>query len=143
MSPYLKAYLPALIIIVAVDFTWFAVIMAQFYKSEIGHLMAVAPLLWPGVLFYLLFVAGIMQFAVHPAISSGDWQKALSRGAFLGLLAYGTYDLTNNATLANWPVLMTIVDMTWGVIITAFGAAVSYFLVRAFTKRAHEKVVQE
>jgi uncharacterized membrane protein len=135
MCAYLKAYIPSLIIIVLVDFSWFGFLMSGFYKQEIGHLMAVTPLLWPGVLFYLLFVAGIMVFAVRPALAAHRWQKALWHGALLGLLAYGTYDLTNNATLTNWPLLMTVVDMSWGVVITAFGSVVTYFLVKFFSKK--------
>ena len=79
-------------------------------------------------LFYLVYVAGIVHFAVMPAVNGGSWVTALVNGALLGLVAYGTYDMTNLATLKNWSVSVSVVDMIWGVALTAIAATCGYFI---------------
>jgi uncharacterized membrane protein len=90
--------------------------------------MAESPRWLAAILFYLLYAVGIWFFAVEPAIQNADPGEAARRGAFLGLLAYGTYDLTNMATLKNWPLILTVVDMVWGAVMTAAVAGAATFV---------------
>src|SRR5512137_715324 len=111
-------YLITLAVFFAIDMVWLGVVAKTFYRKHVGYLMA-TKVGWPAaVLFYLLFVAGLVVFAVRPALAAGAPPKALLLGAFLGLVAYATYDLTNQATVKGWPVVVTLVDLIWG---TALG----------------------
>ena len=83
-----------------------------------------------GILFYLLWVAGLILFAVAPALESGDWVRALLLGAAFGFITYATYDLTNLATLRDWPLLLTLVDLAWGTVLGGVVGTVSYLLGR-------------
>lgn len=125
MKTFLKNYLLTLIPFVVLDALWLGLIAPQFYRAQIGHLMA-EQVNWPAaVLFYTLYIAGMVFFVSGPAIRSGDLRQALVRGALFGLITYATYDLTNQATLRDWPLLVTIVDMIWGITLgalTALGA---------------------
>ena len=121
----LKAYLLTLIPFVALDALWLGLIAPQFYRAQIGHLMA-EQVNWPAAaLFYALYIVGMVIFVTGPAIQRGDLRQALLRGALFGFITYATYDLTNHATLRDWPILMTVVDMAWGTTLgglTALGA---------------------
>lgn len=125
MKTFLKNYLLTFIPFVALDALWLGLIAPQFYRAQIGHLMA-EQVNWPAAaLFYTLYIAGMVFFVSGPAIRSGDLRQALVRGALFGLITYATYDLTNQATLRDWPLLVTIVDMIWGTTLgalTALGA---------------------
>jgi uncharacterized membrane protein len=77
----------------------------------------------PAAVFYAIYVVGIVVFAVAPALSSGRWTTAAGMGALLGLVAYATYDLTNQATLRDWPLSVTIADLCWGTFVTAVAAS--------------------
>jgi uncharacterized membrane protein len=87
----------------------------------------------PAALFYLIYIAGIVVFAIAPALASERWTTATSYGAFLGFFAYATYDLTNQATLKNWPLAVTIADLCWGTFLTAGAATAGFLITRAFT----------
>lgn len=121
----LKPYLLTLVPFVALDALWLGLIAPQFYRAQIGHLMA-EQVYWPAaVLFYALFIAGMVFFVTGAAIRSGDLRQSLVRGAFFGFITYATYDLTNQATLRDWPLLVTVVDIAWGTTLgalTALGA---------------------
>jgi uncharacterized membrane protein len=125
MKTFLKPYLLTLIPFVVLDALWLGLIAPQFYRAQIGHLMA-DQVNWPAaILFYTLFIAGMVFFVTGQAIRSGDMRQALVRGAVFGFITYATYDLTNHATLRDWPILMTVVDMAWGTTlgaVTALGA---------------------
>ena len=86
----------------------------------------------PVLVFYPIYAFGVMLLAVLPAVASGSWVEALWKGALIGLLAYGAYDLTNQATIANWPVLVTIIDIGWGIIVTSLTSVIAYFLINLF-----------
>lgn len=102
----------------------FLTTMISVYRTHIGELLADSVRLAPAIAFYTLYVTGIVMLAVRPALNSGQgWKRAALNGAILGLVCYGTYDLTNQATLKTWPVFLTIMDMTWGTILTATCAA--------------------
>lgn len=127
----LKLYFITLISFLAIDSLWLGLVAPSFYRSQIGHLMRDSPNFLAAGLFYLLFVYGVVFFAVEPGVRGHSlWQAAL-RGALFGLVTYATYDLTNHATLTDWPVLMTVVDMAWG---TFLSAAVTLVSVWAGTR---------
>lgn len=112
----------------AIDMVWLGLIAKPFYAKHLGHLMAAKVRWTPALLFYLLYIAGILFFAVLPALDKGSLGRAVLSGALLGLLAYATYDLTNLATLRDWPLLVTIIDLLWGMVLTGGVAAASYLL---------------
>ena len=120
---YVWVYLATLAAFLAIDLTWLGVVARGLYRSQLGHLLSPNPN-WPAaILFYLMFVAGLLYFAVLPGANAGSAGQALLRGALFGLIAYATYDLTNLATVKDWPLAITVVDMLWG---TGLAAAVSY-----------------
>ena len=119
---YVVAYACTLIAFVAVDLIWLGVVARRFYRAQLGALLADQYNLGSAALFYLLYPLGVVAFSVAPAISPGSWPQAAFWGAMLGLFAYGTYDLTNLATLRNWPLRLTAVDMLWGTLLTGFAA---------------------
>jgi len=117
-------YLLTLLVFFLIDMVWLGVVAKNFYRRYLGDLLS-PKVNWPAaILFYLLFIAGLLLFVVEPA--QGHALQALWKGAFFGLIAYATYDLTNLATLKNWPLPVTVVDLVWG---TVLGAAVSFFSV--------------
>lgn len=122
----LSVYTVTLGIFFAFDLVWLGFVAKDFYRQHIGHLLATDVNWGAAVLFYLLFIGGLVFFAVKPALEAGRAARALGHGAFLGLLTYATYDLTNQATLRDWPVLVTVVDLAWGTVLSATVAYVSY-----------------
>lgn len=122
----LSVYAVTLGIFFAIDLVWLGVVAKDFYRKYIGHLLA-ADVNWgAAVLFYLLFIGGLVFFAVKPALEAGSAARALAYGALFGLLTYATYDLTNQATMRDWPVLVTVVDLAWGTVLSATVAYLSY-----------------
>ncbi len=114
-----------------IDMVWLGLVASKFYKSQIGFLLG--PVNWTAaIIFYLLYIVGIIIFAVYPALQSDSFGKAVMLGALFGFFAYATYDFTNLATLKDWPVLVTIVDVAWGTVLTGSVAAVSYYLAKTF-----------
>jgi len=129
------AYVSTAVVFLALDAVWLGAMADRLYRPAIGHLMADRFSLAPAVLFYLLYVAGVVVFAVMPALASGRWTTALGLGAMLGLLAYATYDLTNQATLKDWAWSVTIADLCWGTFVTAVSAAAAARITMAFGAR--------
>ena len=119
------AYAMTVIGLFVIDFGWLITMTPAFYKPRIGALLLETPNLTAAVLFYLLYCAGVVALAIWPAMQSGDWTDALWRGAILGLVAYGTYDLTYMATLKGWSWELTVVDMVWGTLLTGATATVA------------------
>ncbi len=130
---YLVAYLATALIFLAVDALWLGVIARDFYASQLGDLLRPEPNLAVAAAFYAVYAGGVVVFAVAPALAAGSLVTALWRGALLGFLAYGTYDLTNLATLRHWPITMSIVDVAWGTALTAGAAAAGFGLSRRLT----------
>ena len=124
------AYVSTAVVFLALDAVWLGTMAYRLYRPAIGHLMADRFSLAPAVLFYLLYVAGAVVFAVMPALASGRWTTALGLGALLGLLAYATYDLTNQATLSVWATKLTVLDIAWGTVLTAASATGGFFAAR-------------
>lgn len=133
---FIISYAATGIIFLAIDAVWLGLMANRLYRPLIGELMADDINLPPAILFYLLYVAGVVVFAVQPALSSGRWTTALMLGAFFGLVAYGTYDLTNQATLRHWPVLITVADLAWGTVLTAVSATAGMLITRLLVGNA-------
>ncbi len=126
MRNFAVTYLTVLVVFTAVDFLWLGLIALDFYKKEIGSLMLAKPRLEVAAIFYALCALGITILTVQPALNSGGWHTAVLLGAVFGLCAYGTYDLTNLATLQRWPVRLALVDMVWGTFLTAIAALAGF-----------------
>ncbi|WP_218940288.1 DUF2177 family protein [Denitrobaculum tricleocarpae] len=130
---YLKAYFAALATFLVVDGLWLGVVARKFYASQMGSLLRDNVNFLAAGGFYVFYVGGIVFFAVAPALADGSWKTAALRGAVLGLLAYGTYDITNLATIKDWPLTMSLVDMAWGTFLTAMVAVVGLLAARALS----------
>jgi len=127
---WITAYVATAVVFLAVDAVWLTVAMKSFYARQLGGLLREQPDLAVAGLFYLVYAGGIVFFAVAPALQAGSWRIALVYGGILGLLAYGTYDATNLATLKGWPVTVSVVDTLWGITLTAVSATAGYQLTR-------------
>jgi uncharacterized membrane protein len=115
----LTTYFLTLVVFLVLDLLWLGVLARRFYFKHLGELFA-EKVKWPAAgLFYLLFLAGIMIFAIHPAVVKGSFPAALLLGAVYGLCTYATYDLTNLATLKGWPIPIVVVDILWGMALSA------------------------
>lgn len=123
---FLKLYAIALCVFLAIDALWLGIIAKGFYKQQIGFLMRTNINVPVALLFYVLFAMGIVILVVMPAIESGSLTRAIFLGALLGFVAYAAYDLTNLATLKDWPIVVTLVDMAWGATLSAIVSAVTY-----------------
>jgi uncharacterized membrane protein len=123
MAYYLKLYFATLIAFLAIDMVWLGLVARTFYRRYLGFLMAPSPNWLAAIIFYLLFVVGIVVFAVLPGLEANSLKTTLLRAALFGLIAYATYDLTNLATVKDWPLIVTIVDLIWGTVVSV---AVSY-----------------
>ncbi len=130
----LIAYGCAAITFFVLDIAWLRVVMGPLYRAELGELIRAQPLIGPSVVFYLLYVVGIVVFAIMPAVDSTSLLRAGLLGGFLGLLSYGTYDLTNLATLKAWPLNLAILDIAWGAFVSAVAAVSGTAAVIAFCR---------
>lgn len=132
MTKYFLLYLATVPVFFLIDLLWLGIVAKDFYRAQIGQLMAEPFVWWAAILFYLLFILGILFFAVIPALDAKLWTRALYLGAAFGFFTYMTYDLTNLATLKGWPVSLVIVDILWGTILSASVATASYFIGARF-----------
>jgi uncharacterized membrane protein len=115
-----------------IDSIWLFTMGAQ-YRAWLGHLFAPAFNYTPAVIFYLIYAFGLVYFVISPAIQNGQsYFQTFLIGSFLGLLAYAAYDLTNHATLQNWPVMVTIIDMLWGALLSGMVSALTVFIYKTF-----------
>ncbi len=129
MKKALIAYVATLLTFLLLDGLWLGVLMAPTYRELLGSLMLEKPLLVPAAVFYCLYVFGCVAFVVLPALT---WQRAVRMGALLGLVAYGTYDLTNWATLRGWSMQVTLMDWAWGTFATALACTVGFVVAGRF-----------
>lgn len=128
MLQYVALYLATVPVFFLIDLVWLGFIARDFYRGQLGSLMA-DPIVWPAaILFYLLFIAGVLLFAVAPAIGAGSVVRAIALGAAFGFFTYMTYDLTNLATIRDWPIAMVVVDISWGTVLAASVATASYLI---------------
>ncbi len=123
-------YLIVLVVFFAVDLVWLGVIAKDLYAKHLGHLMAKS-VNWPAALiFYLIFILGLLVFVIQPALAEGSLLKALGMAALFGLVTYATYDLTNLATLRDWPILITVIDLTWGTALSTLVTLISVLILK-------------
>lgn len=125
---FIKLYGIALPVFFALDMVWLGLVAKDFYRSQIGLLMKTDINWTAGITFYLLFIVGLVLFVIMPAVEKGSWTHALLYGAFFGFITYATYDLTNLATLKDWPVLITLVDLAWGAVLAATVSTATFFI---------------
>ncbi|HEY2710237.1 MAG TPA: DUF2177 family protein [Caulobacteraceae bacterium] len=125
------AYAGAGLVFAGLDAAWLTLTNAALYRPILGPLLADRVRLVPAVLFYALYLLGVVGFAAMPAVRAGRWQNAVKLGAAFGFVAYATYDLTNQATLRAWSTEITVLDLSWGTFVSACGAAAGYFAVKA------------
>jgi len=127
-SLFMKIYIITVPVFFVIDIIWLAVVAKSFYREHLGFLMTDS-VKWPvAVLFYLLYIAGLAVFSIMPAVEKNSLLHAVFLGAALGLVAYSTYDLTNYATIKNWPLIVVVVDMIWGTVLSAGVSAASYLI---------------
>lgn len=132
-ASFLQSYFSVLVPLIALDVLWLGVVARTFYRTHIGYLMREGFAWVPALIFYLLYATALVVFVIQPAsASSRPVLTALWRGAFFGLIAYGTYNLTNQATIKGWPLIITITDMSWGTVATAIACAISVFFITKY-----------
>ena len=127
MLYYLKLYAITLVAFFAVDMVWLGLVAKTFYKKHLGYIMAPDVNWTAALIFYLLFIVGILVFVVLPGIKENSLSSTILRAALFGLITYATYDLTNLATVRDWPLLVTIVDLCWGMVLTTLVSLAGYF----------------
>jgi len=125
---FLKLYLIAFPVFLGIDAIWLTQVAKNFYAKHLSYLMSKNPNLIAALIFYLIFIAGLIVFVITPAIDKKSWTQALFAGAFFGLVTYATYDLTNLATVRDWPMLITVVDLIWGMTLSASISTATYFI---------------
>jgi uncharacterized membrane protein len=127
ITQYLYLYLLTVPLVALFDLVWLGFLAKDFYQTKLAYLLG--PVNWPGaIVFYCMYAGGILLFAVSPALTGGVLLKASILGALLGLFAYATYDLTNYATIKDWPLSVVIVDILWGVFLTGSVSALSFLI---------------
>lgn len=125
---FLKLYFIALPIFLAIDMVWLGLVAKNFYAKQIGFLMKTNVNWTAALIFYLLFIVGLVIFVISPALDKNSWKQAVLLGSLFGLITYATYDLTNLATVKNWPLIITIVDLIWGTILAASVSLITYLI---------------
>jgi uncharacterized membrane protein len=126
MMRYFKLYLVSLAAFFTIDMLWLGLVARSFYQQYLGFLMDTSPNWFVAIIFYLLFVVGILVFVVLPGLVANSLKTTLSRAALFGLITYATYDLTNLATLKDWPALLSIVDMLWGTFLSVSVSCIGF-----------------
>lgn len=133
-SMLFKQIIFALVPLVILDGIWLFSMGSTFYKKFLGHIMSANPSWTPVVLFYVLYAIGIAVFVAVPALRANtSYLSVFFYGALLGLVAYATYDFTNQATLRDWPMIVTVVDLAWGAVLTGIVSIVSVYIGKLFS----------
>lgn len=125
---FIKLFAIALPVFFAIDMIWLGLVAKDFYRAQIGTLMKTDVNWTAAIIFYLIFIAGLVVFVISPAVEKGSWTHALLFGALFGFVCYATYDLTNLAVAKDWPLLVTIVDLVWGAVLAATVSTITYFI---------------
>jgi uncharacterized membrane protein len=132
MGEFLKIYGIAFVTFTAIDLVWLGFVANNLYKKHLGFIMRPSPN-WPvAILFYLLYLTGVVFFVISPALEKQSWKYALFAGMFFGLVTYATYDLTNLATLKDWPSFITVIDLVWGATLGGLVALITFLIVTKF-----------
>lgn len=125
---FLKLYFITLPVFFVLDMVWLGLVAKGFYAKQIGFLMKPQVNWTAAVVFYLMFIVGLVLFVVTPALEKHSFMHALLFGALFGLITYATYDLTNLATMKDWPILITFVDLAWGTVLSASVSSIAYLI---------------
>ena len=126
MLKLLSSYAIATVFFFAIDMLWLGVIAKKLYREKLGFILSDEVNWTAALVFYFIYIAGILFFAVYPALRNFSWQTALLNGAVLGFLCYATYDLTNMATIAKWPLQIVLIDIVWGTVLTGSVSILTY-----------------
>ena len=129
MGTLFGKFIVTFLVFLGIDAIWLGIIAKNLYSKTIGHLLSDKPNLLAALIFYVFYVFGIIVFAINPALKEKSPITALQLGAFLGFIAYSTYDLTNLATMKDWPLHVTIIDIIWGTFLTGSVSLVSYLIL--------------
>ena len=130
----LKIYLVTTVVFFLVDIVWLGFISKNLYSKYLGHLMAPRVNWIAALIFYALFIVGLMFFVINPALAKNSLSYAIVVGGLFGLIAYSTYDLTNLATIKDWPLNITIIDIMWGTFLNAMTSGITFTIVQKFFK---------
>ncbi len=129
MPSFIIKFLVGFVVFLGIDAIWLGFIAKNLYSKTIGHLLSSKPNYIAAGIFYVIYIIGVIIFAVNPALKSKSAITALQYGALLGFLAYSTYDLTNLATLKDWPLRVTLIDIVWGTFLTGSVALITYLIL--------------
>jgi len=135
MLKWIAAYLGTATAFAAIDYVWLTNMTDRLYRPVLGPILAPQPDLVAAVIFYIIYIGGIVFLAIAPALKAGSWKRASLNGGVLGFVAYATYDLTNQATLVVWSVKLTVIDIAWGTTLTLLAATAGYFAASAVSRR--------
>lgn len=131
ITQFVTLYLVSVPVFFLIDMIWLGLVARDFYRAQLGNLLGEVN--WvAAIIFYLVFLVGLTFFAIYPAVTEGSWKTALLLGALFGFFTYATYDLTNLATLKDWPLLIVIVDIAWGTVLGASVCVCTYFIYNSF-----------
>jgi uncharacterized membrane protein len=128
MAYYIKLYFATLAVFLAIDLVWLSLVARGFYRKQLGFLLSPSPNWLAAIIFYLLFVVGLLVFVVAPGLEAGSLKITLLRAALFGLITYATYDLTNLATVKNWPIPITLVDLAWGTTLSVIVSLIGFLI---------------
>ena len=128
-SAWLTQYVVAAVVFSVIDVLWLTTVATDLYDQQLGDLKAESPNLVGAVLVYLVLLAGLVHFVIHPAVAAGSWRRAAGVGAFFGFVVYGVYELTNLAILEGWPAELVPIDMAWGTFLSAAVSVGTYAVV--------------
>lgn len=130
----IKQYIVTMIVFFAIDIAWLGFIAKKLYRESLGYIMADSTN-WPAaIIFYAMYIGGILFFVLNPALEKGSMNYAILVGALFGFITYATYDMTNLATLKDWPLKITIIDIIWGTSLNALTAGVSFYIIKMMGK---------
>lgn len=132
MAFYIKLYFATLIAFFAIDMLWLGLVARGFYRRQLGFLLSSQTNWVAAIIFYLLFIAGILVFVVLPGLEADSIRTTILLGALFGLVTYATYDLTNLATVKNWPLAVTVVDLAWGTFLSIAVSCSGFFAGKWF-----------
>ena len=127
-SQLLKLYVISVPVFFLIDFLWLGLIAKPFYDRHLGYLLRGHVLWGAAILFYLFFLLGLVVFVIAPAVESGSFSKAVFLGLFFGFITYQTYELTNYALVRDWPFIVVVVDIAWGMVLSSLVSAVTFII---------------
>lgn len=127
---FIKIILVAFVVFFAIDIIWLGLVAKNLYKKYLGFIMAPQVNWIAAVIFYIVFIIGLSFFVIEPALTKQSLSYALLAGLFFGFITYATYDLTNLATLKDWPITITIIDLVWGSFLGGAVSTITYLILR-------------